>query len=117
MKIFISIALLLYAFVGIAQEQKTLISSDCICQIKDSNKEKKIPLYGKVKIVKAFADFKVEVVNNFEDLSVELVNNFPISCGKWQIVDNFEDFTIEIVTNFPDFKIRYVDHFPGLKSK
>ena len=72
-------------------------------------------LYGKVKVVKSFADFKVKVVKSFPDLEVKKVKSFPDSCGEWQFVDSFPDFTIEFVDSFADFEIRYVDSFPGVK--
>ena len=49
------------------------------------------PLYGRVKIVDGFADFKVK------------------------IVEEFPDFTIQIVDAFPDFRVKYVDSFPGTR--
>jgi hypothetical protein len=73
-----------------------------------------IPLYGKVKVVKHFADFKIQVVEHFPDLKVQKVQHFPDKCGKWQFVEHFPDFTIRYVEHFPDFKIKYVDHHPGL---
>jgi hypothetical protein len=71
-------------------------------------------LYGKVKVVDHFPDFKVKVVDHFPDLNVQLVDHFPDSCGKWQLVDHFPDFTIQYVDHFPDFEIKKVSHFPGL---
>lgn len=71
-------------------------------------------LYGKVKFVSSFADFKVQAVSSFPDLKVKQVEAFPDSCGKWQVVDSFPDFTVQMVDAFPDFKIRYVESFPGL---
>ena len=70
-------------------------------------------LYGKVKVVRNFADFKVKRVSNFPDLKVKRVKNFPDRCGEWQFVDNFPDFTVQFVDNFPDFTIQYVNSFPG----
>ena len=72
------------------------------------------PLYGSVKIVDAFPDFKVQVVDAFADLKVKRVDAFADSCGEWKVVDAFPDFTVKIVDAFPDFKIKYVDAFPGL---
>ena len=116
MRKFISLLLFLVTYVAIAQEQNTPINPDCTIEKRCSNGEiMRIPLHGKVKIVKAFGDFKVQVVSNFEDLNVKLVEHFPNNCGEWQIVENFEDFSIEIVDAFPDFTIKYVDAFPGVK--
>lgn len=71
-------------------------------------------LYGKVKFVSSFPDFKVQVVSSFPDLKVKQVDAFPDSCGKWQAVDSFPDFKVQIVNAFPDFKIKYVEAFPGV---
>ena len=73
-----------------------------------------VPLYGKVKIVNSFPDFKVKIVESFPDLKVKLVDSFPDSCGKWKIVDSFPDFTIQFVDSFPDFTIKMVESFPGM---
>jgi hypothetical protein len=71
-------------------------------------------LYGRVKVVDAFADFEVRVVDAFPDLRVKTVDAFPDSCGRWQMVDAFPDFTIRYVDAFSDFDIQRVDAFPGL---
>jgi len=71
-------------------------------------------LYGKIKVVTAFPDFKVQKVTAFPDLKVQKVTAFPSSCGKWKFVDAFPDFTIQYVDAFPDFKIKFVDAFPGV---
>ena len=73
-----------------------------------------VPLYGKVKIVNSFPDFKVKIVDSFPDLKVKLVDSFPDSCGKWKIVDSFPDFTVQFVDSFPDFTIKMVESFPGM---
>ncbi|MGB3975488.1 MAG: hypothetical protein WBM02_09160 [bacterium] len=70
-------------------------------------------IYGKIKIVTAFADYKVKVVDHFPDLRVKVVDHFPDGPGKWQLVDHFPDYTIQLVDHFPDFTIKWVDHFPG----
>lgn len=72
-------------------------------------------LYGKVKFVSAFPDFKVKVVSSFPDLKVKQVEAFPDTCGKWQAVESFPDFTVQIVDSFPDFTIQYVEAFPGVR--
>jgi len=73
-----------------------------------------VPLYGRVRVVENFEDFKVKVVDNFEDLKVRKVHYFPNSCGRWEFVNSFEDFKIKYVDNFEDFKIRFVNSFEGL---
>ncbi len=72
-------------------------------------------LYGKVKIVKSFPDFKVKIVSSFPDLKVKKVTSFPTKCGKWKFVRSFPDFKIKFVTSFPDFTIKYVSSFPGVR--
>ena len=49
------------------------VKPDCTC--------KEIKLYGKVKIVEHFPDFKVKAVDHFPDLKVKLVEHFPDECG------------------------------------
>jgi len=73
-----------------------------------------VPLYGKVKFVNSFPDFKVKIVDAFPDLKVKYVDVFPDACGKWKIVDVFPDFTVQIVEHFPDFTIKIVESFPGM---
>ena len=97
-----------YITIGLLLICSTASTSLKECKCKD------IPLYGKVKIVEHFGDFKVQVVNHFPDLKVQLVEHFPDKCGQWQLVEHFPDFTVTFVDHFPDFKIKYVDHFPGL---
>jgi hypothetical protein len=103
MKTLIPLFLLAFVFLSAADEP---VKPDCTCW--------KIKLYGKVKIVEHFPDFKVKAVDHFPDLNVKLVVHFPDECGEWELVENFPDFTVQFVENFPDFKIQFVDHFPGL---
>ena len=72
------------------------------------------PLYGKVKVVDSFEDFKVKKVTSFEDIKIKEVSSFPTSCGRWQFVNSFEDFKIKYVDSFEDFKIKFVDSFEGI---
>lgn len=90
----------------IAMGKDLAIEGDCTC--------KGIPLYGRVKVVENFADFKVKIVSSFPDLKVKTVSSFPDDCGEWQFVESFLDFTIQFVESFPDFTIQYVESFPGL---
>lgn len=89
----------------IATGKDSPIEGDCTC--------KGIPLYGKVKVVENFADFKVKIVSSFPDLKVKTVSSFPDDCGEWQFVESFPDFTIQFVESFPDFTIKFVESFPG----
>ena len=70
-------------------------------------------IYGKIKIVNSFPDYKVKVVTSFADLHVKIVSSFPDDPGKWQIVESFPDFKIQFVESFPDFTIKFVESFPG----
>ncbi len=72
-------------------------------------------IYGKIKLVDHFPDYKVKIVDHFADLHVKLVDHFPDRAGKWKLVDHFPDYKIKIVDHFPDFTIKYVDHFPGVQ--
>ena len=74
-------------------------------------------LWGKVKIVLSFPDFKVKRVSSFPDLKVKWVSSFPDKCGKWKKVSSFPDFKIKWVSSFPDFTIKIVSSFPGVRSK
>lgn len=76
----------------------------------------KIPLYGKVKVVDSFEDFKVKVVTSFEDLNVEIVTSSPKRCGEWEFVNSFEDFKVKFVDSHEDFTIKYVNSFPGVRQ-
>lgn len=71
-------------------------------------------IYGKIKFVDSFPDYKVKVVDSFPDLKVKKVDSFPDSAGKWKTVDSFPDYKIQVVDSFPDFTIKYVDSFPGV---
>ena len=84
--------------------------SDCTI----SKDGKTYRLYGKVKIVDNFEDFKVKIVDNFEDVKIHIVDNFENSCGKVKIVNNFEDVKVKIVDNFEDIKVKIVTNFEGL---
>ncbi len=75
---------------------------------------KGVPLYGRVKIVDSFEDFRVKRVSAFEDLRVKEVTSFPNSCGRWQYVESFPDFRVRFVDSFEDFSIRSVNSFEGL---
>ena len=56
-----------------------------------------VPLYGKVKVVESFPDFKVKIVNSFPDLKVKSVSSFPDKCGRWKFVESFPDFKVKFI--------------------
>lgn len=64
-------------------------------------------LYGKVKIVNHFADFKVKVVSYNADLNVDTTRSHPSQCGEWKFTEHFEDFSIELVNSSPDFTVSF----------
>lgn len=75
---------------------------------------KGISLYGNVRFVKSFPDFKIKYVDAFPDIRVKFVDAFPDSCGKWKKVSSFPDFTVQVVDAFPDLKVKTVSSFPGM---
>ena len=70
-------------------------------------------VYGKIKIVDSFEDYKVKIVDSFEDVKIKQVNSFSDQVGRWEIVDSFEDYKIKFVDSFEDFTIKFVDSFEG----
>lgn len=80
----------------------------------ETRKEIASKLYGKIKIVKAGADYRVRIVKGAADLKVKIVNNFADSPGKWKLVDNLEDYSVEIVPGAEDLTVMFVDDFPGV---
>jgi hypothetical protein len=85
--------------------EATFDKSGCSCKGKK--------LYGRVKVVTAFPDFKVKEVNSFPDLKVKVKTSFADKCGEWIFVESYPDFTVQFVESFPDFTIKYVESFPG----
>ena len=73
-------------------------------------------LFGRVKVVESFPDFKVKVVSSFPDLKVKIVNSFPDDPGEWQFVESSPDIKIQFVESFPDFTIKFVESFPGVEK-
>ena len=90
-----------------------VLSSKSLKDIETRKKPDVTKIYGKIKIVDSFPDYKVKVVSSFADLHVKLVSAFPDGPGKWQIVESFPDFKIQFVKSFPDFTIKFVESFPG----
>lgn len=93
-----------------------LLSAQCAlaAEISSSCTYEGVPLYGRVKVVDSFEDFRVKRVSSFEDLRVKEVTSFANSCGRWQFVDSFEDFKIKYVDSFEDFRIKFVNSFEGI---
>lgn len=70
-------------------------------------------VFGKIKFVDHFADYKVKIVEHHEDLRVEYVEHFADEPGKWEVVEHHEDYKIEVVEHHEDFSVKMVEHFPG----
>ena len=92
----------------------TLLNPVFASRVSSNCTYKGVPLYGRVKIVDGFEDFRVRRVSAFEDLRVKEVTSFPNSCGRWQYVETFPDFRVKFVDSFEDFSIRSVNSFEGL---
>lgn len=104
----IKILLILFLFIIALTGQSNPDSRIKDCKLKNKN------LYGRVKIVTSFPDFRVKIVESFPDLNVMKVESFPDCCGRWKFVDSHEDFTIMIVDSHEDFSVKYVESFPGM---
>jgi len=113
-KLLFTVIFLLFTGLGYAANADSLSVSTANFD-KDSCTCKDKKLYGRVRVVKNFADFRVRITNSFPDLRVQIVSSFADRCGEWIFVDNFEDFTVEFVDNFEDFSIEYVSSFPGVR--
>ncbi len=74
-----------------------------------------IPLYGRVQVVSAAADFTVEVRSQAADLRVKTVSCCAQACGEWEFVSSAADFTVQFVSSAADLTIEYVSSFPGLR--
>jgi len=72
------------------------------------------PLYGSVKVVEHYPDYKVKVVTSYPDLLVKKVDSSPDKPGLWKFVDSYPDFTVQFVDSYADFTIMYVEHYPGI---
>ncbi len=90
-----------------------ILSSESLQEMEMREKPDVRKIYGKIKIVDSFPDYKVKVVSSFADLHVKLVSSFSDGPGKWQIVESFPNFKIQFVESFPDFTIKFVENFPG----
>jgi hypothetical protein len=55
-----------------------------------------IPLFGKVQVVTALADFQVQKVDALADIKIKKVTTMPKNCGEWQFVDAFPGNTLGI---------------------
>lgn len=82
---------------------------------RDSCSCKGIPLYGRVKIVTEYPDFRIQVTDNYPDIVVKIVGEHSHYCCEWQIVNDYPDFTIQFVEDYPDFTIAFSNDFYGIR--
>ena len=66
-------------------------------------------IFGRIRLVKRFPDFKVQIVKGPADLEVELVDEALSVPGKWQIVRSNFDYRIMLVKGSPDFTVSSKD--------
>ena len=52
------------------------------------NKPDVATIYGRIRFVTSFPDYKVKVVDSFADLHVQVVDSFPDKPGRWQMVES-----------------------------
>ena len=80
-------------------------------------KAKAARCYGKIKIVRSFADYDVQIVDSFADLHVKIVSSGATGPGLWRIAeeDDIPDYTVKYVDCFGDFSVKFVDSFPGVQ--
>jgi len=91
-----------------------LVLSISFCFAQDKNCQLNgIPLYGKVKVVTEYADFKVKIVKDYPDYKIKVVTEYANNCGYWQFTNDYPDFTVQFVNDYPDFTIQYVTEYPS----
>jgi len=70
-------------------------------------------IYGRIKIVDSYEDFRVKIVDSYEDVRIKQVDSYEDSEGRWKIVDSYEDYRIKIVDSYEDFRVKMVDSYEG----
>ena len=93
--------------------EKVIIDKDN-CTITRKSDGKVFNLYGNVKIVDSFEDFRVKIVTSWEDARIKFRDCSTNSCCEFHEVDSFYDMRIKIVDSFEDFRIQIVGSFPGI---
>ncbi len=89
-----------------AEAIQSLISGSCYY--------KGIKLWGKVKFVTSYPDFKIQYVESYPDIKVKFVTSYPDKCGLWQTTESYPDFKVQVVTSYPDIKVKVVESYPGV---
>lgn len=54
-----------------------VLSSESLKETEKSEKPDVTKIYGKIKIVDSFPDYKIQLVESFPDFTIKFVENFP----------------------------------------
>lgn len=99
---------LVFALLPVFAAREPIDSDSCTC--------KGIPLYGRVKIVTEYPDFRIKVTDNYPDIVVKIVDrDYPGECCMWEIVENYPDFTVQFVEDYPDFTVAFSNDSYGIR--
>lgn len=99
---------LVLALIPVFSVREPIDSDSCTC--------KGIPLYGRVKIVTEYPDFRIQVTDNYPDIVVKIVEDYrPNVCCIWKIVEDYPDFTVQFVEDYPDFTVSFSDYSHGIR--
>ena len=101
------ICCLVLALLPVFAAREPIDSDSCTC--------KGIPLYGNVKIVTEYPDFRIQVTDNYPDIVVKIVDEYSHYCCEWQIVNDYPDFTIQFVKDYPDFTVAFSNDSHGIR--
>lgn len=102
------ISCLIFALLPVFVSREPIDADSCSC--------KGIPLYGRVKIVTEYPDFRIQVTDNYPDIVVKISEDYrPTDCCVWKIVDSYPDFTIQFVDDYPDFTVAFSDYSHGIR--
>ncbi|MBO7567545.1 MAG: hypothetical protein J6T60_10700 [Bacteroidales bacterium] len=116
-KLFFTIIFAVLSFISASAQkielEKVIIDKDN-CTITRKSDGKVFNLYGNVKIVDFFEDFRVKIVTSWEDARIKFRDCSTNSCCEFHEVDSFYDMRIKIVDSFEDFRIQIVGSFPGI---
>jgi hypothetical protein len=75
-----------------------------------------VPMFGRVKVVSAGAQFQVRVVKSNAVLKVKGVNTRPQACGEWQFVSTGALFSVQVVRAGGDFTVSFGARQSGLNK-
>ena len=102
------ICCLVLALLPVFAAREPIDSDSCSC--------KGIPLYGRVKIVTEYPDFRIKVTDDYPDIVVQIVDRYSSdNCCMWKIVEDYPDFTVQFVEDYPDFTVAFSDSSHGIR--